>query len=499
MKLLRLLSSKPGRVFDRKEILDACHDEFADATGTSVSRRVQRLRKKLGEAGQEIITVHGMGYMVRPSEEASGQPRPSRYRRLAGLTALLGWLGLGREGQAAGMSLAPAKIGAIGLGVAFIGGISVVGAKWIGTAAPPATLLGRLELVSNSDTVGGDIDIYGFDGFGSGIDITTDGKLLAVSGSGPRNGPVSYHTRMCIFDLQRAVSGEITRLSATSIPRFVSPHGTPFLGELNENEQLETFRRFDPEGIRQGPTGTCFVADEYGPSIAEFDIRGRLIREFAIPPAFRPPGRRSESADGKNAAFGRVSSRGFTGVAISPDGRRLYTTTQCPLAQDGGEAGRWLRILEIEIGSGDTRQFAYRLHGLGHRIDDLLMSPDGALLLLEQDEAVGTIEPFKRVIRVDFNDASDVGPFVSLTDRPQDAAFQPVRSSEYLNIADVLQEQGGYRFRWPIQGMAFLPNRTPGEEVIVLSTDNKFESTVPTYLFAVKVERFQAPNRPGAI
>lgn len=64
-KMLRLLTSKSGRVFTRQQIIDAVHGELTAVTDRSVDVLVMGLRKKLGDAGDGIETVRGVGYKFR--------------------------------------------------------------------------------------------------------------------------------------------------------------------------------------------------------------------------------------------------------------------------------------------------------------------------------------------------------------------------------------------------------------------------------------------------
>ena len=64
-KLLRLLASKPGRVFTRQQIIESIHEGFAAVTDRSVDVQVVALRKKLNSAGDHIQTVRGVGYRFK--------------------------------------------------------------------------------------------------------------------------------------------------------------------------------------------------------------------------------------------------------------------------------------------------------------------------------------------------------------------------------------------------------------------------------------------------
>ena len=69
-KVLKLMTTQPGRVFTRYQIVDAVHGEDYPVTDRSVDVQIVGLRKKLGEAGNYIETVRGIGYRFKEDEEA---------------------------------------------------------------------------------------------------------------------------------------------------------------------------------------------------------------------------------------------------------------------------------------------------------------------------------------------------------------------------------------------------------------------------------------------
>ncbi len=64
-KILRLLASKPSRVFTRQQIIESIHEGFAAVTDRSVDVQVVSLRRKLGDKGRSIETVRGVGYRFK--------------------------------------------------------------------------------------------------------------------------------------------------------------------------------------------------------------------------------------------------------------------------------------------------------------------------------------------------------------------------------------------------------------------------------------------------
>src|SRR5438552_4131836 len=72
-KLLRTLLEREGRVQTRAQLLETVWQAQPDIQTRTVDMHVQRLRQKLGKAGDAIETVRGVGYRFR-----APQPGPRR-------------------------------------------------------------------------------------------------------------------------------------------------------------------------------------------------------------------------------------------------------------------------------------------------------------------------------------------------------------------------------------------------------------------------------------
>jgi two-component system phosphate regulon response regulator PhoB len=70
-KLLLLLAERRGRVQDRAQLLERVWDAAPDIQTRTVDMHVQRLRAKLGPAGELIETVRGFGYRMRGGQSRS--------------------------------------------------------------------------------------------------------------------------------------------------------------------------------------------------------------------------------------------------------------------------------------------------------------------------------------------------------------------------------------------------------------------------------------------
>ena len=190
----------------------------------------------------------------------------------------------------------------------------------------------------------------------------------------------------------------------------------------------------DPEGIGHAPDGTWYVSDEYGPYVYHFTAGGELLEAIVPPDAFLPkigtsyPRATNFFADliATNDS-GRYNNRGFEGLSITPDGKKLVTVLQSPLQQDGENRNpsRNTRILVYDI---DPLSATYH-HALAEYVHSLPLSAaeannrhtllcevialsDKKFLLLQRDNRgrggdLGT-QLYKRIVMVDATAASNI-------------------------------------------------------------------------------------------
>lgn len=66
-RILHLLVSRPGRVFNRDEIISSASTNDSAVFDRTVDVHIMSIRRKLGAAGDQIETVRGFGYKFRPA------------------------------------------------------------------------------------------------------------------------------------------------------------------------------------------------------------------------------------------------------------------------------------------------------------------------------------------------------------------------------------------------------------------------------------------------
>src|SRR5262249_47282536 len=132
-------------------------------------------------------------------------------------------------------------------------------------------------------------------------------------------------------------AGEAIKPRLLSTTLLEGPSGKAYIGLASAfGERAKDGLRLDPEGVRVARNGNLFVSDEYGPFVIEFGRDGKQIRLLKVPDKFEVENAgASDDEERKNNKAGRQPNRGMEGLAISPDGGKLYGIMQSVLTQDG--------------------------------------------------------------------------------------------------------------------------------------------------------------------
>ncbi|HJR72806.1 MAG TPA: esterase-like activity of phytase family protein [Luteimonas sp.] len=337
----------------------------------------------------------------------------------------------------------------------------------------------------------------------------------ALSDRGPGGGVIGYSTRLQQMIIPiNPVSGDlIGKPIVLRTILFTDRQGRPFNGLnptlLNGNPAV-LGNSFDPEGLAIGRNGHLYVADEYGPSLYEFNRSGRFVRAFAMPENLLP--RQADSTpnytDGRPAIVtGRQDNRGFEGLTFNASGTRLYGVMQDPLVNEGanndGRRSRWVRIVEFDPSTGkSTAQYAYplesiaALNAIDPSTDDdfsatnqgrsiglsaITALSDHEFLVLERDnrgvgvEVTGT-PLHKRVYRIDLRGASDIKNVSLAGSNDLPTGVVPVAKQPEVDLLAALHSVGS-DIPEKLEGLAIGPRLIFGGRSALVGSDNDYSVT----------------------
>jgi len=254
----------------------------------------------------------------------------------------------------------------------------------------------------------------------------------------------------------------------------------------------------DPEGIARSSNGAIYISTEgdtgevpgIDPGLFLFGPDGTMIRAVPVPLKFLPV-REGEAPRGVR------ENLAFEGLALSPDGKRLFVATEQALLQDdevttpaNGSRSRIIEYAIEENGIRPARELVYELDpvakpddfgpGLGENgLVELVVTDSQKLLALERSffvESGGTDDPKShqsiRIYAVDLAGASDVSGVESLRQMPE---ARPVEKALVLDLKDVVSElDPEFPSLDNFEGMCLGPRLSSGTRTLILASDNNF-------------------------
>ncbi|WP_374594613.1 esterase-like activity of phytase family protein [Aquabacterium sp.] len=251
------------------------------------------------------------------------------------------------------------------------------------------------------------------------------------------------------------------------------------------NSLVGSNARLDPESIRMSNDGkSVFVSDEYGPYVYQFDRgTGQRTRTYTLPGNLGVSNVNAQGAlEISGNTSGRLANKGMEGLAISPDGKTLVGVMQSPLIQDGGKNGTSVRLVTIDVETGATKQYAYKLDSTSNTISEVVFANDHTLWLDERDGkglGDGSKAVTKKVFQVDLNNATN-----DVSGLSGDAALGAVAiagKTQVLDVKKTLSAALGGDAMVPakIEGMAVASMTIDGvaTPVLVVANDNDFVAT----------------------
>jgi len=294
-------------------------------------------------------------------------------------------------------------------------------------------------------------------GFSALIKGGTDSYfVLSDNGFGRRNNSADY--LLSIYHIRpdfRTSAGGSGTIKLRSIIHLSDPRAHLPYPATRKDRQL-TGADLDPESFRRVSDGTFWIGEEFNPSLLHFSAEGMLLA-----PPFKLTGLNSVD-NPSNEPANLPRSRGFEGMAISPDGLWLYPMLEGALENmpEGKESGLNIYTFSIEEESfvnsdAENPSFRYKLDQGATAIGDFTMFSNTAGLVIERDSGERNKALLKKVYQVDLEQLDEDGFLVKTL------------VADLLNINDPhdLNQDGSELFSfpfWTIEGLVVLNATTLG-------------------------------------
>ncbi len=271
----------------------------------------------------------------------------------------------------------------------------------------------------------------------------------------------------------------------------------------------------DPEGLRYDAARGLLLWSNEGqrsagglqnPTVREMKIDGSHLRDFAVPTIFNPAG----TVAGNDAADRGVRNNlAFENLALSRDGRTLWTATENALVQDGPAAAVGVksasRVLSFDVATGQPgAQYLYEVEAVAlppalpglfatNGLTDFIEVGDRQFIAIERSFAVGAQTPGVgpnglatgntiRLYLADARQATNVSGLDSIAGQ----AVVPMQKSLLLDLSTLKNDDGTFLATDNIEGITFGPEFN-GQRTLMLVSDNNFSGTQFTQFIALGI------------
>jgi hypothetical protein len=237
---------------------------------------------------------------------------------------------------------------------------------------------------------------------------------------------------------------------------------------LFRSDRLLTGADLDIESLRVAKDGTLWFGDEFGPFLLHTDATGKVLdAPIPLPGVQSPQNPFLTDPD----AWTIRASRGFEGMALSIDGRRLYPVLEGALRSDPDPRRRIVNEFDLRAEAYTGRTWQYRVDaGFPDAvIGDFTALDQHRFVLIERDDAQGAEARQKKVYLIDLR---RVGPDGYLNKRLVVDLLR-IHDPEGISLPPRPGEFGvGDPFSFPLQSVESL--EVLGGERLLIANDNNY-------------------------
>jgi len=342
----------------------------------------------------------------------------------------------------------------------------------------------------------------------SSIDyVPATGRYLAISDDRSDHGPARfYELALDLSKFRRSATPGDAGVSWVGMTTILDLDGQPFGRNKVDPESLRLDTRRNL--IYWSNEGQRTSAGFQNPTVRRMTLDGRPAGEFPVPAYYNPGGSAGGLAAGDVGVYNNLA---FESIAITPDGKTLWTMSENGLAQDSlptavGRGSR-ARMLSFDLDTGKAAaEYVYEVGPLPfpparagdfatNGVPDMLALSAHEFIVIERAYAVGAVTPgiaaltklptsnTIKLYLVDTRGATDVAGWHSIKGRD----VVPVKRSLLLDLSSLKNDDGGVLAVDNIEGLTFGP-MFEGKRTLILASDNNFNPAQFTQFIALMID-----------
>lgn len=337
--------------------------------------------------------------------------------------------------------------------------------------------------------------------------VPATGRYLAICDDRSERGPARfYELTLDLAKFRRSADPGDAGVGWVDMTTMLDADGQPFGRNQVDPESLRLDARRNL--IYWSNEGQRTSALTQNPTMRRMHPDGKPAGEFAVPAYFNPSGSASGLAAGDMGVYNNLA---FESVAITPDGRALWTMSENGLAQDGPPAavgrGSRARMLSFDLETGKPgAEYIYEVGPVPfaparpgdfstNGVPDMLALSNTEFIVIERAFAVGAVTPGAaahtkqptsntiKLYRIDTRGATDVSGWPSIKGRD----VVPVKRTLLLDLSSLRNDDGSVLALDNVEGITLGP-LVDGKRTLILASDNNFNPAQFTQFIALQID-----------
>jgi hypothetical protein len=342
----------------------------------------------------------------------------------------------------------------------------------------------------------------------SSIDyVPATGRYLAICDDRSDRAPARYYElSLDLSKFRRSANPGEAGVAWVNMTTILDLDGQPFGRNQVDPESLRLDARRNL--IYWANEGQRVSSSLQNPTVRRMSPDGKPAGEFPVPGYYNPLGSAGGITPGDVGVYNNLA---FESIAITPDGKTLWTMSENGLAQDSlptavGRGSR-ARMLSFDLDSGKAgaeyiydvgpvpfppaRQGDFATNG----VPDMLALSAHEFIVIERAFAVGAVtpgiaaftkQPTSNTIKlylIDTRGATDVSGWASIKGRE----VVPVKRTMLLDLSSLKNDDGSVLALDNIEGITFGPT-LDGKRTLILVSDNNFNPAQFTQFIAFTLD-----------
>ena len=125
---------------------------------------------------------------------------------------------------------------------------------------------------------------------------------------------------------------------------------------------------------------------------------------------------------------------------------------------------------------------------MGNGLNEIVAVNDTEFLVIERDGEIGSDAKFKKIMKIDTSNATNVIDIDSLPVYNLPDSIQPVEKEEFIDFLNPAFNLSPRQIPEKLEGLTWGPMLPDGRRSLLISSDNDFEADIPSLIYVFGVD-----------